>query len=1712
VNNGEFENTATASGQPPVGDPVEDTDTVMTPSTQTPSISIDKLEPAGLLEEGVTLTYSFIVTNDGNVTLNPVVVDDPITNPVVCPQPSLAPEESMICTATYVVTQANVDDGEIDNTATVTGTPPTGDPVTDDDRFVVPIFRSPRISLEKASTTTEISDVGQIIPFTFLVTNTGNVTLDPILVTDPLTGPVSCPVAVLAPDASTTCTANYEASQDDVDAGVFSNTATATGQPPAGDPVMDMDTVMTPAPQGPAISLAKQQPTGSLAVDETITYAFLVTNVGNVTLTAVSVDDPTTNPVTCPATELAPGGSTICTATYVVTQDDVDNGEIVNRADVTGTPPIGDPVVDNDQITSVLDQTPQINLVKTTSNTLDAVDQVLSYSFTITNNGNVTLIDIELEDPVLATATCPLTELAPGQVMTCAGTYIVTQDDIDAGTLINTATVTGTAPDGTKVEDTDIESTVGQQLPAIDLDKQTPVGSLQVDAELTYFFVVTNTGNVTLTNIAIVDDTTGVVSCNATTLAPADSTTCSSVYTVTQDDVDAGQIVNTADVGGTPPSGPNVTSEDTEITPIEANPSIVLDKQDPTGVLAEGQTLTYPFVVTNTGNVTLTNVTVTDVTTGPVTCIPTTLPPAAQANCSSTYLVTQDDVDAGEILNEASVAGTPPTGLDVTAEDTVTSTIPQNPAITLDKTGPTEPLVLNAVVTYSFVVTNTGNVTLSAINIDDPLVGLVTCDVVTLAPGLSAACTGDYTITQTDIDNGEIVNTADVTGVAPDGTQVTDPAEVTTVIPQAPLITLDKETSGNDLVLDTVLPFTFEVTNTGTVTLTNITIEDVLTGPVTCSVTTLAPTESTTCTANYTVTQDDVNNAAFTNTATVSGLDPLGTSVSATDIDAVPGTPEPGIDIDKTAPAGPFTLGGIVDYEFVVTNTGNQTLTSVTVTDELAAPVTCPLDTLLPGDVMTCTASYEVDQDDVNTGTIPNTADVAGLSPVAEQVDDTDNAIVPVEQTPSILLDKQPPTGTLEAGQTVTYPFVVTNNGTVTLVNVRVNDPTVGAVTCDADVLAPTESTTCTANYTVTQDDVNSGSIVNTATALGDTASGSVESEDVETTPLLQTPAITLDKTGPAGPVLIGQNVNYGFVVKNVGNVTLDPVAVADPLADPVTCARTDLDPGESTICSATYVVTQANIDDGEVINVATATGVAPSGEIVDDDGTVTIPAAQRPAINLDKDAPTGVLAANATIAYTFTVTNIGTVTLTDVAVDDPLITPIACDVTTLAPGENANCSGIYVVSQSDVDDGEVINIATVTGLDPNDSPVQDDDTETITFDASPGLLFDKRPPVGDVVVDALLAWTFDVTNSGSVTLTNVAIQDSTVGPVSCASTSLAPGLSTTCTATSTVTQADVDAGEIVNVATATATDPGGLQLTATDQETIQIPGNPLISITKTTTATIVGLGDSVGFTLVVTNVGNVSLTNVIVTDPLAPVTCPQLGLAVGESMTCSAVMTVTQAMVDAGTLTNTANVDGLSPVGVVTTSAAAAVVAVDSVASISLVKSAPGGVLSVGDRVNFAFVVTNTGQVMLTNVVVDDPLVGVVNCPRSILEPAESMTCSASYGVTEADAAQGVVRNTATVTGTGPGGEQPTATDSTESPVNRPAPPVVQAAPSLPYPGPFASPAPVDPVAPAPPPLAQTGSGATPAFAIAMMLFVTGGVAVITVRRRDGHRAADKV
>ena len=126
---------------------------------------------------------------------------------------------------------------------------------------------------------------------------------------------------------------------------VVNNTATASVRGPSGATVTsNSSSTSTPVAQTSSLLLTKSAAVNDVNADgqtnlgDTIAWSFLVKNTGTTTVTALAVNDATAGAISCPATTLAPGGSTTCTsAAHVITQADVDAGFVANTATATAT-------------------------------------------------------------------------------------------------------------------------------------------------------------------------------------------------------------------------------------------------------------------------------------------------------------------------------------------------------------------------------------------------------------------------------------------------------------------------------------------------------------------------------------------------------------------------------------------------------------------------------------------------------------------------------------------------------------------------------------------------------------------------------------------------------------------------------------------------------------------------------------------------------------------------------------------------------------------------------------------------------------------------------------------------------------------------------------------------------------------------------------------------------------------------------------------------------------------------------------------------------------------------------------------------------------------------------------------------------------------------------------------------------------------------------
>lgn len=536
------------------------------------------------------------------------------------------------------------------------------------------------LSLNVSASPGTFNTLGQTITYTYTLTNIGEGTLSgAFAVQDSPVASNNCTVVApptLAANASFTCTGTYAIAQADLDAGLVTDVAQASGA--NGAIFSAQDGVTITANQLPALALAiSGSPSVSSISGTVITYTYTLTNSGNVTLRSpYTVSDDKTNNENCSATSsLAPGVSTTCTSTYTIKQADISAGTVVNRA--TATAVFGFNTVTSNEATFIV-YTPPIYLTITVSeSSVYQAGQTVTYNYNLYNNtaysftAPYTVTDNKVTNISCNRASSPL---PPGATTTCTGTYTVTQADIDAGTVIsNIATATAatanaklasfTSAQGNKISQSNMANA------SISME-QTPALSLQVDAVpdtatildtvVTYTYILTNSGNVTLSpTFAVTDDQVSTVSCSnpSVTLAPGAMKTCTGTHTISQADLDAGSMISYATASAMFGSQ-TVTSGGQSVTVItHESPRLGLQKTaNFASVNGTGQIITYTYTLRNTGNTPLTSpYTVTDDKITNIDCFlaDNTLAVGASTTCTAIYTTTQADINAGSVTNQA---------------------------------------------------------------------------------------------------------------------------------------------------------------------------------------------------------------------------------------------------------------------------------------------------------------------------------------------------------------------------------------------------------------------------------------------------------------------------------------------------------------------------------------------------------------------------------------------------------------------------------------------------------------------------------------------------------------------------------------------------------------------------------------------------------------------------------------------------------------------------------------------------------------------------------------------------------------------------------------------------------------------------------------------------------------------------------------------------
>ncbi|MDX1407503.1 MAG: hypothetical protein R3330_05200, partial [Saprospiraceae bacterium] len=161
------------------------------------------------------------------------------------------------------------------------------------------------------------------------------------------------------------------------------------------------------------------------------------------------------------------------------------------------------------------------------------------------------------------------------------------------------------------------------------------------------------------------------------------------------------------------------------------------------------------------------------------------------------------------------------------------------------------------------------------------------------------------------------------------------------------------------------------------------------------------------------------------------------------------------------------------------------------------------------------------------------------------------------------------------------------------------------------------ETITCVSSHMVTQADIDAGSVTSVTTA---DVNGTLSEPVTTTVATVPNRVLTLTKT--ASPQVydqVGQTIIYTYVITNSSALDVGPAQFTvtdDGLSAPINCGFPDttLAPNATVTCSATYTITQADMNLDSISTNATASGGSagpsePVSAVVTKSGLVQNPA-----------------------------------------------------------------------------------------------------------------------------------------------------------------------------------------------------------------------------------------------------------------------------------------------------------------------------------------------------------------------------------------------------------------------------------------------------------------------------------------------------------------------
>lgn len=1206
------------------------------PVQSNPAISITSACPTTPPAPGGRLDYSGTVRNTGDVALRNVRVfsqrdpDSPIFT-----VSSLAPGASANFTGRFTTPTGVC---SVTDTLTVTAENTCGGPnVTNLVTRTCPLQTSPAIQVTTQCPGTQ-AVAGGSLTYSGTVRNTGNIALRNVTVVadQPVANTVIFTLESLEAGASANFNGTFPVAVDTCSV-TYNLRASGRGLCSETDvTATDGSTCTITTTAG--IEITSQCPAAPASAGGTLTYTGRVRNTGTVALTNIQVtsDRAPGNRVVFTIESLAPGAVADFTGSFTAPADACEVTDTLNvsaRNRCTNAS-----VSARTTRTCPLTVGGTVDLVVNCPSSPGVPGQNLTYSGTVRNSGTVTLNNIQvINDAAPDAPVHQVNSLSPGKSANFTAQVRV---PTNVCTVAATFSVTATDRCGSGVvRDTAAVSCPVSTTPAIAVTHECPTETPTPGATATLTGTVRNTGNVTLTEVAVVSSGSTVL--GPVTLEPGQLANFTASFVPPSDTCSVNASITAS--GRDLCSERTVTSTSTRTCTVRTSPGVDLTMNCPPAPVGGGAPLVYSGSVRNTGDVTLTEVVVNRA--GNRVFGPVTLAPGVATN-----FTTQVSAPAGACsVTESWATSARDRCTTAQVTDTASTTCPllTTPGVALTIACPAGALTPGGTAIYSGTVRNTGDVTLTDLvvaNVAAP--GTPVFQAATLAPGATASFTAEVAVGRDicSLTTGFIVSAGNLCSAM----RVTEGASATCPVSTSPQLAVTHACPPAPGAPGAQATFAGSVRNAGNVTLEGVTVTSSLAGqPPVFGPVTLAPGQVAEFTGSYTI-PTDTTTCTYRHTLNASGTDKCTrASVAATSSTDCPIAYTPSVIILSACPEQAVAPGQPLTYTASVQNTGNVALRNVRIVDSRSGDQTVfSTDSLPAGESRTFTGTFTVPNDCCSvTHTLTVTAEDICAS-IA--VRDTSTATCPVLYQPALTLTRQCPPSPVEPGDTRSFSGSVGNTGNVTLVDVFVRAFVQGqSLTVIGPIaLAPGQTVNFQGSYVVPTDFCGADEVVATGYDL---CEGRTTTARVTTPcPVLTSPMIAVVKHCPTTPVPKNGTFAYSGTVFNIGNVTLTNVTVVNnlpaagtPVFGPVTLA-----PGASMNFTGSYPI------DAKccwVVDTLTARGQdVCSGEAVQNTATAVCDVLYAPALQISKQC----LGGN---RFTGVVRNTGNIVLTNVIVSTGL-------------------------------------------------------------------------------------------------------------------------------------------------------------------------------------------------------------------------------------------------------------------------------------------------------------------------------------------------------------------------------------------------------------------------------------------------------------------------